>query len=176
MSSLSATFRRSGNRNQKIVSRRKARHLARKTRLRNAKARKARAMKIRPNNVRDFVGGLFGGDLHAKRVESIANGVTGVLHAAVLAIHAIGQAYARVAGIAAKSGVKQVDRFLSNTGIAMVTIFALWVAFIVGVRKQIVIALDWTEFDKDDHATLCAYLVTRHGRATPLVWRSVPEV
>ena len=31
-------------------------------------------------------------------------------------------------------------------------------------------ALDWTEFDKDDHSVIALYLVTNHGRATPLVW------
>ncbi|WP_437570352.1 hypothetical protein [Sorangium sp. So ce542] len=53
---------------------------------------------------------VFGADLHALRVLSLANGVAGVLNAAVLSIHAIGQAYANVAKITAKSGVKQVDR------------------------------------------------------------------
>jgi len=45
----------------------------------------------------------------------------------------------------------------------------------VAVRKEIVVALDWTEFDDDDHSTLCAYLVTKHGRATPLVWQTVKK-
>lgn len=157
-------------------ARQKARVMARKAWARKAEARRARRRRIRPANVQGFVHGLFGEDLHAKRVLSLGNAVVGVLHAAVLAIHAIGQAYARVARITPKSGVKQVDRLLSNEGIALSMLFGLWVRFIVGVRRTIVIALDWTEFDKDDHATLCAYLVTRHGRATPLTWRSVPEV
>jgi len=38
---------------------------------------------------------------------------------------------------------------------------------------DIVVALDWTEFDKDDPSTIAAYLVTSHGRATPLVWKTV---
>ena len=50
-----------------------------------------------------------------------------------------------------------------------------WVRFVVGVRKEIVIALDWTDFEKDDHTTLCAYLVTSHGRATPLAWKTVKK-
>jgi hypothetical protein len=116
---------------------------------------------------------LFGDDLHAMRVLSLANGVVGVLHAAVLAIHAIGQAYAKVAKITPKSGVKQIDRLLSNTGIDLPQILKPWVAFVIGVRKEIVIALDWTDFEKDDHTTLAAYLVTRHGRATPLAWKTV---
>ena len=44
--------------------------------------------------IRAFAEVLFDEDLHAKRVESLANGVAGVLNAAMLTIHAIGQAYA----------------------------------------------------------------------------------
>ena len=62
----------------------------------------------------DFVGEFFGKTLHEKRLESLANSVLGVLHAAVLAIHAIGAAYAAVAQRHAKHGIKQVDRWLSN--------------------------------------------------------------
>jgi hypothetical protein len=43
---------------------------------------------------------------------------------------------------------------------------------VVAVRTELIIALDWTEFDDDDHVTLCAYAVTRHGRATPLIWKT----
>ncbi len=122
-----------------------------------------------------FLHALFHEDMHAARVASLANGVVGVLVAAVVSIHAIGQAYAAVAGIKAKSGIKQVDRLLSNRGIDVESIQQQWVKFVVGVRKQIVIAMDWTEFDDDDHSTLCAYLVTNHGRATPLVWQTVSK-
>jgi hypothetical protein len=44
---------------------------------------------------------------------------------------------------------------------------------IVGPRKSIVVAMDWTDFDADGQATLALNLVTRHGRATPLMWLSV---
>ncbi len=33
--------------------------------------------------------------------------------------------------------------------------------------------MDWTDFDGDDQATLALNLVTQHGRAIPLLWRSV---
>jgi hypothetical protein len=46
---------------------------------------------------------------------------------------------------------------------------------VIGVRKEIVLALDWTDFEKDDHSTPCAYVVTRHGRATPLTWKTVKQ-
>jgi hypothetical protein len=131
--------------------------------------------RMNPKQVRQMVGEIFGPTQHAARVESLANAVVGITHVAVLAIHAIGQAYAQVAGITAKSGVKQIDRLLSNSNLVMDRALKTWVAFVVGVRTQVVIALDWTEFDDDKHSTLAAYLVTHHGRATPLAWVTHPK-
>ena len=132
-------------------------------------------VKVDPAYVKTFIENIFTSDMHAARVLSLSNGVVGVLHAAALAIHAIGQAYAKVANIKPKSGVKQVDRLLSNAGFDMSVVLKPWVRFVVGVRKEIVVALDWTDFEKDDHTTLCAYLVTSHGRATPLAWKTVKK-
>lgn len=132
-------------------------------------------VKVDPEYVKAFIQNLFKGDLHAARVLSLANGVVGVLHAAALAIHAIGQAYAKVANITPKSGVKQVDRLLSNAGFDMNVVLKPWIKYVVGVRKEIFVVLDWTDFEKDDHTTLCAYLMTRHGRATPLAWKTVKK-
>ena len=35
--------------------------------------------------------------------------------------------------------------------------------------------MDWTEFDADGQATIMLSLLTRHGRATPLVWLTVDK-
>jgi hypothetical protein len=35
--------------------------------------------------------------------------------------------------------------------------------------------MDWTDFDADDQTTLALNLVTRHGRATPLIWLTVSK-
>jgi hypothetical protein len=134
-----------------------------------------RRPKVPPADAHALVKKVFEEDLHAARVLSLGNGVVGVLHAAVLAIHAIGHAYAKVANIQPKSGVKQVDRYLSNEGFDLSRVLRSWVSFVVGARKEIVVVLDWTDFEKDDHTTLAAYLVTRHGRATPLVWQTVQK-
>jgi len=67
----------------------------------------------------------------------------------------------------------QVDRFFSNTGVDVWNLFASWVPFVVGPRPEIVVALDWTEFDADNQSTIALYLVTKHGRATPLLWKTV---
>jgi hypothetical protein len=127
------------------------------------------------DQVRGAVGAMFGEDLHAQRVLSLGNGVAGVLNAAMLSVHAIGQAYAEVAGITPKSGTKQVDRTLSNGGIAVDVAMKRWVKYVVAARTEIVAIIDWTDFDGDDHATLFVALVTKHGRATPLAWKTVKK-
>jgi hypothetical protein len=73
--------------------------------------------KISPRYVYRFVEQLVGEDLHAKRVLSLANGVVGVMHAAALAIHFIGQGLALAEGTDPKHAIKQVDRLLSNPAI-----------------------------------------------------------
>jgi len=35
--------------------------------------------------------------------------------------------------------------------------------------------MDWTEFDADDQATIMLSLLSRHGRATPLIWLSIDK-
>lgn len=128
-----------------------------------------------PLQIAKRVNEIFGDDLHARRVLSLANGVAGTVSAAVLSIHAIGRGYARFTKQLAKHGVKQTDRMLGNPGIQVWDLFRPWTAFVVGERKELVIALDWTEFDADNHATLAGYLITNHGRATPLVWMTVSK-
>jgi hypothetical protein len=125
--------------------------------------------------IRAGVDGLFGGDLHALRVVSLANGVAGVLNAAMLSVHAIGQAYAKVADIHPRSGTKQIDRTLSNGGIQVDLVMRRWVEFVVAARKEVVAIIDWTDFDDDDHTTLYVALATKHGRATPLAWKTVKK-
>lgn len=126
-------------------------------------------------HVRVALEDLFGEDLHLARVRSIANGVVGILGATVVSIAAIGRAYARLADIKSKSGVKQVDRLLSNDALLLDELMPLWVQHVVGTIDNIVVAMDWTDFDDDDHTTLCVYLVTTHGRATPLAWQTVKK-
>lgn len=126
-----------------------------------------------PLQVAETIEKIFEDDLHARRVLSLANSVVGVVDAAVLSIHAIGRGYAHATGKNEKHGVKQTDRMLGNEGINIWQLFSPWAKFVVGERAEIVVALDWTEFDADDHATLAGYLITSHGRATPLIWMTV---
>jgi hypothetical protein len=111
--------------------------------------------------------------MHLKRIASLADATTGVLHSASLAIHAIGRGLALAKGLEVKHAVKQVDRLLSNSGINVWHFFATWVPFVLGQRTEAVVALEWTDFDADDHSTLAIHLITSHGRATPLLWLTV---
>ena len=77
-----------------------------------------------PLKVGETIEKIFEDDLHARRVMSLANGVVGVLDAAVLSIHAIGCGYAHASNNSEKHGVKQTDRMLGNAGIDVWALFA----------------------------------------------------
>src|SRR6195952_1392619 len=111
--------------------------------------------------------------LHAKRIASLADATVGVMHTASLAVCTIGHGLAIARGLNAKHAVKQVDRMLSNPGIDVDHILALWVPYVIGARTSLLVALDWTDFDADGEATIMLSLITAHGRATPLVWLTV---
>lgn len=116
--------------------------------------------------------GILGPRVHAKRLDSISNAVVGLMTASVQAIHAIGQAYAQIARISANSGVKQIDQLLSNSHIEMQSLLRLWVQFVVGTRRELLLAMAWTEMENDKQAVLAIYVITNHGRATPLIWKT----
>ena len=128
---------------------------------------------LRRDDISEFISKMYEGDLHAKRVLSLSNATLGVLTSASLAIHAVGQGLAQAMGTLSKHGVKQVDRLLSNDGIDVEQFFGYWVAYMVGARPEIVVALDWTSFARDGHETLVLSMLTGHGRATPLMWQTV---
>src|SRR5208282_3463418 len=98
----------------------------------------------------DFLSRIFAGNLHAKRIESLANGALGVMTSASLAVSIVGHSLAQARGLLDKHAIKQVDRLLSNRGIVVWDMFAPWVREVVGRRDEIVVAMDWTDFDADD--------------------------
>ena len=64
---------------------------------------------------------------------------------------------------------------LSNPAINVDDILVRWVPFVIGARDAIVVAMDWTDFDADKHATIMLAMITNHGRSTPLVWLTVDK-
>src|ERR1700712_637393 len=134
---------------------------------------KAEHVRERLGEVRGFIGGLYGPDLHAKRVDALAGATLGVMAGASLAGAMIGQALAQARGLVTKHAVKQVDRLISNDGIDVWDSFARWVPHQIGAQRDILVAMDWTDFDHDGQSTLVLSLVTGHGRAAPLIWLTV---
>jgi len=123
--------------------------------------------------VKSYLDEIYSNNLHAERINSLANGTLSIMVGASLAVSIIGQSLAQARGLITKHAVKQVDRMLSNQGIDVWAMFPPWVAQVVGQRDAVVVAMDWTDFDADGHATLVLSLVTYHARATPLLWLTV---
>ena len=130
---------------------------------------------LNAKSIERFLAEVVQVDLHVKTILSLALGTLGVLHATSLCIHVVGRAMAWARGADPKHCIKQFDRMLSNANFTPWSVARKWVSFVLGDRQEAWVALDWTEFDADEQSTLCAYLVTRHGRATPLLWKTVAK-
>jgi hypothetical protein len=150
---------------------------ARESENRTAGKTRQRLAKVGLNeaSIERFLGEVVEIDWHVATLRSVSLGTLGVLHAVSLCIHVIGRAAAWARDKDPKHSVKQVDRLLSNGSVTVWGFARAWVRFVVGPRPEVLVALDWTVFDKDGHSTIAAYLVTNHGRATPLLWKTVEK-
>ena len=61
---------------------------------------------------------------------------------------------------------------LSNTKLNVWQLLNSWASYVIGSRSEIVVSLDWTEFDADEHSTIVLSMQTSHGRNTPLLWKT----
>lgn len=124
-------------------------------------------------DVESFIGNIFKDSQHSKRIESIANAALGIVASGSLIVSRIGRGMAEIFNLTDKHAVKQVDRLLSNDKLQLSEIAPHWIAYLLGDRKEIMVTMDWTDFDHDKQSTLMLNLVTSHGRATPLLWKTV---
>lgn len=147
------------------------------TEKREAAKAKRRLTKVGLNaaSIERFLGEAVEVDWHVATLRSVSLGTLGVLHAVSLCIHVIGRAAAWARDVDPKHSVKQIDRLLSNENVSVWGFARAWVRFVVGLRPDAIVALDWTDFEADGHATIAAYLITNHGRATPLLWQTVEK-
>jgi len=130
------------------------------------------AKNFQHGKIQELIKSIVGTSLHSKQILSLSNAVQGIIQAASLALSVIGQALAEAQGLDPKYATKQVDRLFSNSKINLTLFYSNWVSFLVQNRTAIIVSLDWTDFDKDDHCTLVLNLITSHGRATPLLWKT----
>ena len=123
----------------------------------------------------EFVFAVLGTSHYAAVTNSVVHGVAGIVGAESLTLHRIGYGMSGFYGTDPKHCTKQVDRFLSKSKIDLVEAQRALCRYLIGEQSDIIVALDWTEFDADDHSTLAIYLLTGHGRALPLVWQTVTK-
>ena len=136
---------------------------------------KKESVGIDNDRVFGLVNSAFGESMHLKRVESLANAALGLLHSEELILHKIGEGLAFAKGLDKKHATKQVDRLLSNKKLDIWDESEAWVPFIVGARNEIMVSMDWTDFYADNQSTIAVNLITEHGRATPLLWKTVDK-
>ena len=126
-----------------------------------------------PQQVKTFLFGKFQSQIHAKRLSSLSDAVLGTLNSQSLQPSKMGDGLAAAKGLLPKHARKQVDRLISNEGIDVQLCQNGLAHLLIANRKRIIIAMDWTVFAKDAQITLTLRLITTHGRATPLLWRTV---
>lgn len=130
---------------------------------------------LTPKNIVKYVEEIIGEHLHAKQVESIANAAVGVIQAVDLKIHNIGHGLAAAFDKESKHAIKQIDRYLSNELIELEEFFESWISYQLGGLQDIIVAIDWTEFEQDQQSTVTIHMICRHSRAMPLVWKTVEK-
>ena len=125
------------------------------------------------SNVNSFLVKKFSGKIHAKRLESLCNAVRGAMTSHSLQPSKIGDGLAESKGLLPKHARKQVDRLISNAAIEAGVFQSELCDLLIHNRSRIMVSMDWTVFAKDKHMTITLRLVTTHGRATPLLWKTV---
>ena len=120
----------------------------------------------------DYVLSIFGETMHLKRVESLANAAIGLLYAEELILHKMGAGLAQAKGLDKKHATKQIDRLLSNKKFDIWEECSVWVSYVIASHHEIVVSMDWTDFDADNQSTIAVNLLTDHGRAIPLLWKT----
>ena len=126
-----------------------------------------------PIGVHEFVGKLLNDSTHCKRVDSIANAALGLIEAQSCIVHKMGAGLALARDLSKKHATKQIDRLLSNPKFDVHRVSEVWAKHAIGDATQIMAAMDWTDFHADEHTTISINLLTHHGRAIPLLWKTV---
>jgi hypothetical protein len=119
-----------------------------------------------------FIEGVFGSGMHAKRVNSMGTAVYGLMFSSRLCSSGVGRSLALATGKSPKHCIKQMDRLFGNENFNVTDAFTQFVPLVVGPRKEIVVSLDWTEYGLMKQSRIAVNLITSHGRATPLIWKT----
>lgn len=120
----------------------------------------------------EFVETVLDCGIHAATRGSLASFAVGLMGAESMTLHRIGKAMADNYHLQKKHTTKQLDRFLTSSSLDVFQAQSALVRHILKDRREVMLAVDWTDYDHDDQSTLCAYVLTTHGRALPLIWET----
>ena len=121
-------------------------------------------------DIHAYLSSVFGKTIHATRLKSLSDMAIGLMAGGVLSVSGIANSLAAVNELSPKHAIKQVDRAIGNEKLVVWDIFNVWVKNQISGMSNIIVAMDWTDFDRDDQSTIALNLVTHHGRALPLIW------
>jgi len=123
----------------------------------------------------NIISKLVNPKMHKKRIGAIGRAVFGALYADRLMISKIGRSLAHLKKTSPKHTIKAIDKLIGNEKFDVSDCFQFCGPWLIAHRPKIIVTLDWTEFCYTGHQTLSVNLVTRHGRATPLLWKSYDD-
>lgn len=115
---------------------------------------------------------IFGTHEHQRRKSTMTDIIYGILYSQKLSITWVGRSVAFLLQVSPKHCIKRVDRFLGNHLVRTEMLIDCYARWLTERRRSIVVSLDWTEYGKDRQHRLAVNLVTSHGRATPLLWKT----
>jgi hypothetical protein len=105
--------------------------------------------------------------LRLSQAKTLSAMVSAAVFAVRLTLGELGRLLGRQTGIAAKHGIKRVDRFLGNRRVDPVLAMRGAVGWLAQPRKKLLVSLDWV----DVRSFHCLVLAARiRGRAIPLLW------
>lgn len=126
-------------------------------------------------DIQSMMSEIFGDELHKKRQLSLSYAAMGLLKSDSLFLHDMGRGMANARQVNKKHATKQIDRLLSNPGFDIWELSSLWVPYVVGSQKDLLVALDWSSFDGDSQHQLSLNVLSSQGSSTPLLWKTVEK-
>ena len=113
---------------------------------------------------------MIGHETHARTLRSIQDAVEAIGSASTLSLSLVATVLAAAHGILPAAASLRLQRLVNNPKLDLEERGYAYVRSVIGERRELLLSMDWTEFDADDHSTLCVSRITDHGRATPLWW------
>jgi len=117
---------------------------------------------------------VFAGKMHGSRLKTVSELTYALLGCARMTGASVGRQLAMVTRVKSKSAIHRVCRFIGNANVTSEEFFETYVPWVVGKRRSLLVSLDWTIYGITDDHRIAVNVITKHGRATPLIWKVHP--